>query len=150
MTPWWVWSPFTLEYVRASNDLTTLKKDDKTTINDDINNSNNLFSEVNYNKPSDTKNIEWSVVNLKFLNTPIVHKASSDKWQTFINPKGPQLETVSTYNFIKSESMPAGLNLSNQLLTKSKPFKSSFSNLSSPLHSICQFSTNNNSRTIAK
>ena len=85
-----------LEYVRASNDLTNLKKDEKTTINDHINKFEQLVYEVNYNKPSDTKNMEESVVNLKFLNTLMVDKTSSDKWETFINAKGPQLETMST------------------------------------------------------
>ena len=85
-----------LEYVRASNDLTNLKKDEKTAINDHINKFEQLIYEVNYNKPSDTKNIEKSVVNLKFLNTLMADKASSNKWETFINAKGPQLETMST------------------------------------------------------
>ena len=85
-----------LEYVRASNDLANLKKDEKTTINDHINKFEQLVYEVNYNKPSDTKNMEESVVNLKFLNTLMVDQASSDKWETFINAKGPQLETMST------------------------------------------------------
>ena len=85
-----------LEYVRASNDITNLKKDEKTTINDHINKFEQLVYEVNYNKLSDTKNMEESVVNLKFLNTLMVDKASSDKWETFINAKGPQLETMST------------------------------------------------------
>ena len=40
--------------------------------------------------------MEESVVNLKFLNTLMVDKTSSDKWETFINAKGPQLETMST------------------------------------------------------
>jgi len=86
-----------LEYVRASNDLTNLKIDEKTTINDHINKFEQLVHDVNYNKPSDTKNMEESVVNLMFLNTSVmVDKISSDKWETFINAKGPQLETMST------------------------------------------------------
>src|SRR5271155_601675 len=88
--------PSNLEYVHAFNDLTNLKKDEKTTINDHINKFEQLVYEVNYNKPSDTKNMEESVVNLKFLNTLMVNKASSDKWETFINAKGHQLETMST------------------------------------------------------
>jgi hypothetical protein len=88
--------PSNLEYVRASNDLTNLKKDEKTTINDHINKFEQLVHDVNYNKPSNTKNMEESVVNLKFLNTLMVDQASSDKWETFINAKGPQLETMST------------------------------------------------------
>src|SRR5271169_6666729 len=87
--------PSNLEYVRASNDLTNLKKDEKTTINDYINKFEQLVYEVNYNKPSDTKNMEESAVNLKFLNTLMVDQASSDKWETFINAKGPKLKTMS-------------------------------------------------------
>ena len=85
-----------LEYVYASNDLTNLKKKEKITINDYINKFEKLIYEINYNKPSATKNMEESIVNLKFLNTLIVNKISSDKWETFINAKGHQLETIST------------------------------------------------------
>src|SRR5271156_145510 len=49
-----------LEYVRASNDLTNLKKDEKTTINDHINKFEQLVYEVNYNKSSETKNMKES------------------------------------------------------------------------------------------
>jgi len=70
--------------------------DEKTTINDHINKFEQLVHDVNYNKPSNTGNMEESVVNLKFLNTLMVDKTSSDKWETFINAKGPQLETMST------------------------------------------------------
>ena len=97
-----------LEYVRASNDLTNLKKDEKTTINDHINKFEQLVYEVNYNKPSDTKNIEESVVNLKFLNTLMIDKTSSDKWETFINTKGPQLETMSTQQLYAEVRVNAG------------------------------------------
>ena len=38
-----------LEYVRASNDLTNLKMDEKTTINDHINKFEQLVYDVNYN-----------------------------------------------------------------------------------------------------
>jgi hypothetical protein len=71
--------PSNLEYVRASNDLANLKKDEKTTINDHINKFEQLVHDVNYNKPSNTGNMEESVVNLKFLNTLMVDQASSDK-----------------------------------------------------------------------
>jgi len=100
--------PSNLEYVRASNDLTNLKKDEKTTINDHINKFEQLVYDVNYNKPSDTKNMEESVVNLKFLNTLMVDKASSDKWETFINAKGPQLETMSTQQLYAEVRVNAG------------------------------------------
>ena len=85
-----------LEYVRASNDLALLKKDDKTSINDHINRFEQLIYEVNYNKPANTSNLAESVVILKFLNTLMTDKASSDKWETFINTKGPQLERITT------------------------------------------------------
>src|SRR5271169_6864804 len=85
-----------LEYVRASNDLANLKKDEKTTVNDHINKFEQLVYEVNYNKPSDTNNMEASVVNLKFLNTLMVDKATFEQWETFINAKGPQLDAMST------------------------------------------------------
>ena len=97
-----------LEYVRASNDLTNLRKDEKATINDHINKFEQLVYEVNYNKPSDTKNMEESVVNLKFLNTLMVDKSSSDKWETFINAKGPQLETMSTQQLYAEVRVNAG------------------------------------------
>src|SRR5271154_2337467 len=100
--------PSNLEYVRASNDLTNLKKDEKTTINDHINKFEQLMYEVNYNKPSDTKNMEESVVNLKFLNTLMVDQASCDKWETFINAKGPQLETMSTQQLYAEVRVNAG------------------------------------------
>jgi hypothetical protein len=123
-----------LEYVRASNDLTNLKKDEKITINDHINKFEQLVYEVNYNKPSDTKNMDESVVNLKFLNTLMVDKTSSDKWETFISAKGPQLETMSTQQLYvqKSESTLEESNLSNQFPTKLKPSKPSFSTLFKP------------------
>ena len=41
-------------------------------------------------------NMKESVINLKFLNTPMVDKPSSEKWETCINAKGPQLEIMST------------------------------------------------------
>src|SRR5271156_2073590 len=100
--------PSNLEYVRASNDLTNLKKDEKTTINDHINKFEQFVYEVNYNKPSDTKNMEESVVNLKFLNTLMVDRTSSDKWETFINAKGPQLETMSTQQLYAEVRVNAG------------------------------------------
>ena len=85
-----------LEYVRASNELALLKKDDKMPINDHINRFEQLVYDVNYNKPSDTPNMTESVVNLKFLNTLMTDKTSSEKWETFINAKGPQLEQMTT------------------------------------------------------
>jgi len=71
--------PSNLEYVCASNNLANLKKDEKTAINDHINKFEQLVYEVNYNKPSDMKNMEESVINLKFLNTLMVDNASSEK-----------------------------------------------------------------------
>jgi len=100
--------PSNLEYVRASNDLANLKKDEKIAINDHINKFEQLVYEVNYNKPSDTNNMEESVVNLKFLNTLMVDKASSEKWETFINAKGPQLETMSTQQLYAEVRVNAG------------------------------------------
>src|SRR5277367_4612339 len=97
-----------LEYVRASNDLTNLKMDEKTTINDHINKFEQLVHDVNYNKPSNTGNMEESVVNLKFLNTLMVDQASSDKWETFINAKSPQLETMSTQQLYAEVGVNAG------------------------------------------
>ena len=85
-----------LDYVRASNDLTLLKMDDKMSINDHINRFEQLVYDVNYNKPTATPNLAVSVVNLKFLNTLMTDKTSSEKWETFINAKGPQLEQMST------------------------------------------------------
>ena len=85
-----------LEFVRATNDLALLKKDDKVSINDHINRFEQLVYEINYNKPTHTPNIAVSIVNLKFLNTLMTDKTSSEKWETFINAKGPQLEQMST------------------------------------------------------
>ena len=48
------------------------------------------------------------MVNLKFLNTLMVDKASSDKWETFINAKGPQLETMSTQQLYAEVRVNAG------------------------------------------
>src|SRR5271170_1316997 len=100
--------PSNLEYVRASNDLANLKKDEKTTINDHINKFEQFVYEVNYNKPSNTGNMEESVVNLKFLNTLMVDQATSDKWETFLNAKGPQLETMSTQQLYAEVRVNAG------------------------------------------
>jgi len=85
-----------LEYVRASNDLALLKKDDKLSMNDHINRFEQLVYNVNYNKPAATPNLAVSVINLKFLNTLMTDRASSEKWETFINAKGLQLEQMST------------------------------------------------------
>src|SRR5579862_5709910 len=84
-----------LEYVRASNELALLKKDEKTPINDHINRFEQLIYEVNYHKPSDTPNLKESVVILKFLNTLMTDASSTSNWETFINAKGPQLEHMS-------------------------------------------------------
>ena len=96
-----------LEYVRASNDHANLKKDEKTTINDHIK-FEQLVYDVNYNKPSNTGNMEESVVNLKFLNTLMVDQATSDKWETFLNAKGPQLETMLTQQLYAEVRVTAG------------------------------------------
>ena len=85
-----------LKYVRASNDLALLKKDHKTLINDHINRFEQLIYEINYNRPSNTPIIAESVVNLKFLNTLMTDKSSTEKWEMFINAKGPQLEHMTT------------------------------------------------------
>ena len=52
--------------------------------------------------------MEESVVNLKFLNTLMVDKTSFDKWETFINAKGPQLETMSTQQLYAEVRVNAG------------------------------------------
>ena len=65
-------------------------------INDHINRFEQLVYEVNYNKPAATPNLAVSVINLKFLNTLMTDRASSEKWETFINAKGLQLEQMST------------------------------------------------------
>jgi len=85
-----------LEYVRASNDLALLKKDDKTSMNNHINRFEQLVYDVNYNKPAATPNLAVSVINLKFLNSLMTDRASSEKWETFMNAKGFQLEQMST------------------------------------------------------
>src|SRR5436305_5826212 len=85
-----------LEYVRSSNALALLKKDDNTSMNDHINRFEQLVYDVNYNKPVNTPNLQDSVVNLKFLNTLMTDKASTDKWEMFINAKGAQLEQIPT------------------------------------------------------
>jgi hypothetical protein len=65
-------------------------------MNNHINRFEQLVYEVKYNKPSDTQNMKESVVNLKFLNTLMTNKSSSEIWKTFINMKGSQLEQMST------------------------------------------------------
>ena len=87
---------FNLEYVRASNDLANLKKDAKKSMNDHINHFEQLVYDINYNKSANATNMEQSVVNLKFLNTFMTDKPTIDKWETFINAKGSQLEQMST------------------------------------------------------
>jgi hypothetical protein len=127
--------PSNLEYVRASNNLTNLKKDEKTTINDHINKFEQLVYDVNYNKPSDTKNREESAVNLKILNTLMVDQASSDKWETFINAKGPQLETMSTQQLYAEVRVNAGRvkpvePVPNEVKALKTEFQQSFQSLS--------------------
>ena len=58
--------------------------------------TNMLIYDINYNKPANTTNMDQSVVNLKFLNTLMTDKSTIDKWEAFINAKGPQLEQMST------------------------------------------------------
>jgi hypothetical protein len=142
-----------LEYVRASNDLTNLKmSDEKTTINDHINKFEQLVHDVNYNKPSDTKNMEESVVNLMFLNTFMVDKISSDKWETFINAKGPQLETMSTQQLYAEVRVNAGRikpvePVPNEVKL-SKRSRPRFNNLSNP--SPLDLTISNETMTTAK
>ena len=112
--------PSNLEYIRASNDLTNLKKDEKIIINDHINKFEQLIYEVNYNKPSDTKNMKESVMNLKFLNILMIDKISSEKWEMFINIKDPQLETMSMQQFyaevrINTERIKSVESVSNEV-----------------------------------
>src|SRR5271170_6430790 len=142
-----------LEYVRASNDLANLKKDEKTTINDHINKFEQFVYEVNYNKPSDTKNMEESVVNLKFLNTLMVDKTSSDKWETFINAKGPQLETMSIQQLYAEVRVNAGrikpveLPVPNEVKALHTEFQQSFQVLSTRFDN---FQRNNDGRNNGK
>jgi len=84
------------KYVRASNDLALLKKDEKTSINDYINRFEQFIYEVNYNKSMNMFNLAESVVILIFLYTFMTNKVSAEKWETFINAKGPQLEQMTT------------------------------------------------------
>src|SRR5271170_1104551 len=124
-----------LEYARASNDLANLKKDEKITINDHINKFEQIVCEVNYNKPSNTGNMEESVVNLKFRNTLMVDQASSDKWETFINAKGPQLETMSTQQHYAEVRVNAGRikpvePVPNEVKALKTEFQQSFQSLS--------------------
>jgi transposase InsO family protein len=141
-----------LEYVRASNDLTNLKMDEKTTINDHINKFEQLVHDVNYNKPSNTGNMEESVVNLKFLNTLMVDKTSSDKWETFINAKGPQLETMSTQQLYAEVRVNAGRikplePVPNEVKALKTEFQQSFQSLSTRFDN---FQRNNENRSNGK
>jgi hypothetical protein len=109
--------------------------DEKTTINDHINKFEQLVHDVNYNKPSNTGNMEESVVNLKFLNTLMVDQASSDKWETFINAKGPQLETMSTQQLYAEVRVNAGRikpvePVPNEVKALKTEFQQSFQSLS--------------------
>ena len=74
-------------------------------MNDHINRFKQLVYDGNYNKPANTTNMEESVVNLK-CHTLMIDKSTIDKWEMFINAKGPQLEHMSTHSpTSKSESM---------------------------------------------
>lgn len=79
--------PSNLQYVRASNEIANLKKDDKTSMNDHINRFEQLVYDVNYNRPANTRPLKLSMVNLKFLNILMTDKSTTDKWETFINTK---------------------------------------------------------------
>src|SRR5271154_5971767 len=141
-----------LEYVRASNDLTNLKIDEKLTINDHINKFEKLVHDVNYNKPSNTANMEESVINLKFLNTLMVDKISSDKWETFINAKGPQLETMSTQQLYAEVRVNAGRikpaeSVPNEVKALKTEFQQSFQSLSTRFDN---FQRNNENRSNGK
>ena len=70
---------FNLEYIRASNDLANLKKNDKMFMNDHINRFEQLIYDINYNKLANTTNMKQSVINLKFLNTLMTDKFIIDK-----------------------------------------------------------------------
>jgi gag-polypeptide of LTR copia-type len=105
--------PSNLEYIRASNELILLKKDEKTSINDHINKFEQLVYEVNYNKPSNTRNMEELEVKLKFLNTLIVDEASAEKWE---NAMGPQLETMSKQQLYAEVRVNAGRTKSTETL----------------------------------
>ena len=65
-------------------------------MNDHINHFKQLIYDINYNKSVNTTNIKQSMVNLKFLNILMTDKPTIDKWETFINAKGSQLEQMST------------------------------------------------------
>src|SRR5271168_2605368 len=144
--------PSNLEYVRTSNDLANLKKDEKTTINNHINKFEQLVYDVNYNKPSNTGNMEESVVNLKFLNTLMVDKTSFDKWETFINAKGPQLETMSTQQLYAEVRVNAGRikpvePVPNEVKALKTEFQQSFQSLSTRFDN---FQRNNENRSNGK
>jgi reverse transcriptase-like protein/integrase-like protein/Pol polyprotein/LTR polyprotein gag-polypeptide-like protein len=137
-----------LEYVRASNELTTLKKDDKTTINDHIDKFEKLVHEVNYNKPSGTTKMEDAVVNLKFLNTLMVDKSTSEKWETFINAKGPQLESMTTQQLYAEVRVNAGRAkpveaIPNEVKALRTEFQQSFAALNTRIDSFQRNSNGN-------
>jgi hypothetical protein len=109
--------------------------DEKLTIYDHINKFEQLVHDVNYNKLSHTGNMEESVVNLKFLNTLMVDQASSDKCETFINAKGPQLETMSTQQLFAEVRVNAGRikpaePVPNEVKALKTEFQQSFQSLS--------------------
>src|SRR5271155_5484808 len=126
--------------------------DEKTTINNHINKFEQLVHDVNYNKPSNTGNMEESVVNLKFLNTFMVDQASPDKWETFINVKGHQLETMSTQQLYAEVRVNAGRikpvePVPNEVKALKTEFQQSFQALSTRFDN---FQRNNDSRSNGK
>ena len=86
---------FNLEYIHASNNLTNLKKKNKTSINNHINHFEQLIYDINYNKSINTTNMKQLMINFKFLNILMIDKLIIDKWETFINAKDSQLEQMS-------------------------------------------------------
>ena len=96
--------------------------------------------------------MEESVVNLMFLNTFMVDKISSDKWETFINAKGPQLETMSTQQLYAEVRVNAGRikpvePVPNEVKL-SKRSRPRFNNLSNP--SPLDLTISNETMTTAK
>ena len=89
-------------------------------MNDHINRFEQLLYDINYNKPANTTNMEQPVVNLKFLNTLMTDKSTIDKWETFINAKGSQLEQISTQQLYAK----VRVNAANAKLTESSSFSS--------------------------
>src|SRR6266496_2077909 len=79
-----------IKYIRADYELHILRKDEKTSMDDHINQFTRLLQDLEYHKPANAKAKGKGIINLTFV-------ASLGKgWEVFQQAKGQTLQTMST------------------------------------------------------